>query len=493
MAPLLCAWLLLMDAAMAQVTGPVDPYFEPQPTPAKPGSPADQEPESLQQVIPDILPPPSSIATIDLPTALWIAEGQNPEIGLSRERICETIALRKAARALWIPTLNAGTNYHLHAGVLQTSFGEIRNLNEQSLYVGGGARTLAAESVAIPAVRIFAHLGDAYYSPLAAAQTVMMSRYDAQAVHNLTLLDVADRYLALVSAEARREAMRATLLEVGQVAAVTEAFARTGQGRDADARRARSAALLFQLEEQRIQEDAGVAAAELSRVLHLDPSVRLVTSEGPIEIVELVNLNTPVETLVAMGQHRRPEVSSRSSQIQRAEFRLRQEITRPYLPLLSVGFSGGAFGGGSNRQDLGVSSFWQRMGGRSDFDVMALWTLQNLGVGNDALQKRECADREEAIRQRSLAIAQVRNEVTQYLARAQAQERAMNVAWRLLSAAEKGTEEDLVRIRAGEGLPIEALNNLNRLAAARLRLINTVIDYNRTQFELFVALGSSPR
>src|SRR5262249_49476786 len=111
----------------------------------------------------EVTPPPRAQCPIDLPTALQFAESQNPTIALGRQAIVEAVALQTAARGLMLPTLNAGSNYHMHQGVLQTSFGEIRNLNEQALYVGGGARTLAAETVLVPAVRIFSHLGDAIY------------------------------------------------------------------------------------------------------------------------------------------------------------------------------------------------------------------------------------------------------------------------------------------------------------------------------------------
>ena len=47
-------------------------------------------------------------------------------------------------------------------------------------------------------------------------------------------------------------------------------------------------------------------------------------------------------------------------------------------PTILIGYSSGGFGGGSNL----VRPVFGGFGGRSDFDVMAYWTLQNLGVGN---------------------------------------------------------------------------------------------------------------
>ena len=52
-----------------------------------------------------------------------------------------------------------------------------------------------------------------------------------------------------------------------------------------------------------------------------------------------------------------------------------------FSPTLFIGFSAGGFGGGSNL----VRPIFGGFGGRTDFDVIAFWTLQNLGVGNAAL------------------------------------------------------------------------------------------------------------
>ena len=440
----------------------------------------------------EIVPQCDNKLIIDLSTALRLAESQNPRIALFREIVCEASAQHKEARALWLPTLTAGSNYHLHSGVLQTSFGQIRQINEQSVYVGGGTRTLAAESVAIPAVRIFTQIGDAYFLPLAAGQMVTARAYDSHAVDNLTLLDVADRYLTLVAAETRREALLVSLQEVGQIEQAQKEFARAGQGRDADYHRARADLLLLRLEEQQAQEEIAVAAAELSRLLHLDPSIGLVTPSGPIELLELVDEKNDVETLVVQAMRLRPEVTSRAAEIGAAEYRLKNERMRPFLPLISVGFSGGAFGGGSNRQDLGVPNFYYTTSGRTDFDVWAIWTVQNLGAGNLAWQGMRKAEREQAIFQRALALAQIRREVAERLAQARARRRTVAVTWKQLAAAERGAHEELLRTRSGEGLPLESLNSVLLLAGSRQQLLTAVIEYNRAQLRLLVALGTNP-
>src|SRR5262249_26844408 len=155
-------------------------------------------------------------------------------------------ALQQGARALLIPTMNAGTNYHGHVGNLQRSSGRILNLSEQSLYFGGGARTLAAESVAIPAGRIFSPITDAIYEPLAARQRVAATGFEAVATANSVLLDVSTLYFELLGAEAYLEATRRTVSEAAEVARINAAYAKVGQRPPADADRSYTELMLFE-------------------------------------------------------------------------------------------------------------------------------------------------------------------------------------------------------------------------------------------------------
>jgi outer membrane protein TolC len=270
----------------------------------------------------------------------------------------------------------------------------------------------------------------------------------------------------------------------------TAAFAKTGQGREGDFNRARADALLLHAEEQDLQEAVAVASAELSRVLHLDPSIRLRTQAGPLEMVQLVDPDYSVEMLVELAQNARPELAARMAEIAAAEYRVRQELTRPFLPVVSVGFSGGAFGGGANFNP--GQQFFQTLGGRTDFDVIAVWSLQNLGFGNSALQKRSRAERDQVVAARGRMANQVAREVGDAFAKSESRKRQVAIAQQRLQSAIAGAHEELERTRGGEGLPIEALNSIRLLGEAGVALVEAVGGYDLAQFELFVAIGQKP-
>jgi outer membrane protein TolC len=434
------------------------------------------------------IPPAFAAYPIDLASALTLAGVDNPTIALAEEAVRASQADLLLARALMLPTLNAGLNYRLHRGNLLSSSGIVRDVNIDSLYLGAGASARGAETVGIPGVRILAHVADAVFEPRIAALAVTGRRFEAVATRNEVLLEVVTRYLDLAGAEERLRALQLTEGELGEVSRLTANFARTGQGRESDAERARTQELLARAETQRAEEEVAAAAAELARLLDIDPSIRLRPTGDPLALIQLVDPRLGLEDLVRIAVSNRPEVGAGSAAVALNQERYREERVRPFVPLLSVGYSAGTFGGGSNQ----VEPRFGRFDGRSDFDVYAFWTLANFGLGNLAVQRARQAEVGQAEAERVDVIDRVRREVADATAQVAARRREVDAARRKLAAAQQGARLDLIRVRNLEGLPIEVLNSLRLLNAARQELIRAAIGYNQAEFQLFVALGQPP-
>ena len=325
-----------------------------------------------------VVPAPAAADCIDLATALEQAGVENPTIGLAQEAVRASLAEQLQARALLLPSLEAGASYDLHRGRLQNAQGAILDVNRQSLYGGAGASAVGAGTVGFPGVHLYADLGDAVFAPRVARDRVTATSFDATATQNTILLEVTTRYLALVEAEAHVAAIRQSEADFRKVADMTAEFSRTGQGRQADADRAKADALLLHAAEQQAEEDEAVASAELARLLSRDPSAALHTPGGPVPMVPLVDPRLGLEALVRIAVDNRPETAARAADVALNEARLREEQFRPLLPVVSVGYSAGQFGGGSDTTDPRFGAF----SGRTDFDAYAFWSLENLGVGN---------------------------------------------------------------------------------------------------------------
>ena len=464
------------------------PKTDPAAKPASAAVAADGDAVSTSADTPPAVPTPASVYPIDLTAALRLAEVENPNIGEARARIGEALAFQKQAQALLIPTLNAGTNYHGHTGNLQRSSGRILSLSEQSLYVGGGARSLAAESVGVPAIRIFSPITDAIYEPLAARQRVERARFSAVATANTILLDVARLYVELEGAEVRLAAARQSVAEVAVIADLTASYAKAGKFPESDADRAMTELKLFQTEVQRTEEEVAVASTRLVRRLHLDPNVRVHPNDASMELITLVEGGQPIEGLILAAIRARPEMRAAEAGIAEAQIHLRQEKARPFLPTVSAGFSGGALGGGSNLVPPSLGHF----GGRTDADVFAFWTLQNFGIGNAAIQRNRRALIGQAEAERSRVANLIRREVSQAAALSTARYRETEINRIELASAEAGYRLDLTRARGAVGRPIEVLDSLKLLNRARQSLIRSTIGFDQAQIALFVALGSPP-
>src|SRR5262249_31924131 len=137
-----------------------------------------------------------------------------------------------------LPSINAGTSYNTHTGPLQQSTGNIVKVNRGALYLGLGAGAVGAGTVAVPGVVWNGNLSETAFGLLVARQEVRRRPFAAAAVSNDPLLRAATGYVELLRAEGHRAVALQNRADAAEVARVTAGFARTGQGRQADADRA---------------------------------------------------------------------------------------------------------------------------------------------------------------------------------------------------------------------------------------------------------------
>jgi outer membrane protein TolC len=462
--------------------------------------------KSSKRAEPD--PPPATIlqpgeSPIDLGTALRLAGAENPELLLARQRITEVVAQRQLAVAQLLPNLNVGSNYDLHRGALQQSNGNILQVNRDAMYVGLGANAVGAGTVNVPGLFYNLNVGEAWYGYLVTRQRVVTADATSVAVRNDVLLRVCLAYLELLRGEGRQAIARKNREEAAVVARLTANYAETGQGRKADADRAAVELKRRDAEVSQAEGETVAASARLAQLLNLDPSARLKPIDGWVVPAPIVPDPIPLHELLAIALLQRPELAARRSEVLTALYELSLSKALPFSPNVILGFSAGGFGGGSDlvaRPGGFVSGDGARINaprfssleGRTDFDVIVFWTFRNLGVGNLAL----CRAAESRAKQTRLRELETLN-----LVRAQVAESHGWVAARFLQidAAEKAVRagkdaysQDLTRIRGGQGLPLELVDSLRILCRSRYDYLDSVIEYNRAQFQLWVALGRPP-
>ena len=461
----------------------------------------DQPYGSAAQDVADDGLPDDRAQPIDLNSALRLAGVENLELIQARQRVEVAVAVQQLAAAQFLPNINLGTNYDAHTGNLQQASGNILNLQRSALYVGAGANAVAAGTVSIPGVQWNLNVSESIFNYLASRQRSEQSRFANQAVENEVLLKVASAYTDLLQARGGLSLAIITRNDAREVARLTANYVKVGEGRASDAERA--ATELRRREEDVIaaRANVGQASRRLAELLNLNVTTPLRPVESQVIPQSIVPNRIPLTELVAIALLDRPELKARRAAIQAAMLELRSAKVLPFSPQVMVGLSEGVFGGGS---DLVASSTPPAAGlppnqpsfgdfkDRTDIDAIMYWSLRNMGLGNKALidiarARTAITDFEE-----QATLDQVRREVAEAFVRTHVRFAEIDARAKGVRSGTSALAEDLIRVQGREGLPIEVLDSLRHLATERRDYLDAIVDYNKAQFELYVALGKPP-
>ncbi len=448
---------------------------------------------NLPQVPPSILP--DTVNGIDLACALRLAGVENPEILIARQRVVGAEAMRLAAFAQILPNLNVGINYDAHTGPVQQSDGNILKVNREALYLGLGSGAIAAGTVNIPGVLWTGNPGGIVFDILAARQTVRVKQFDSLAVRNQIFLQVANGYMELLRAEGRRAVANKNRDDAHVIARLTAANAAKGQRRDADANRAAAEyadRINYSVD---AENQMLVASARLAALINVPPSIQLHGHDGWVVPTPIVPEPIPMRELLLMAINRRPELEARRAAIRAATNELRKAQILPFSPNVWGGLSAGTFGGGSNiaaANGFNESRFGN-LAPRLDVDAVLYWTAQNMGLGNFAQIRFARSERRISELEYVRDLNMVRNDVARAYAGIHARFAQIKIAQDSVASAQKAFEEDYKRIITTDtGLPIELINSFRLLAQGRNNYLDAVVNYDESQFAMYVALGQPP-
>lgn len=473
----LSAWAVaafLHPAMLIHATEPVEIVQ------TEPDAPADEGRASKGGAAADLQQ--EAVFPIDLPTALRLADAQNPQVAFARERVQQARAQQNAAGILWLPTIRAGATVAQHDGVLQDSTGRVIDVNRNSQQVGLGAAAFGAGPPMIPGVSADFHMADAIFQPLAARRMTQARQAASAAVANDLLFDVARTFLEWQRAHGDVAIADEATRNTRRLRDLTQAYARSGEGLQSDAHRVEADESLRANEVARARELSLLVAARLVRLLHLDPAVQLVPVDSAPIVLELVSAQPTLSERITLALGNRPELRENEHLVGEAQARLQRERYAPLMPTVAAGVSYGGFGGSGNAGRYNFSD-------RTDFQAMAYWQLRNLGLGDRAAQKDRQSQVRQACLRKQIAVDMVSQEVAE--AHAQLQYRFMQIA-----TAEQGVNVatasyrlNLERIEGSQGLPIEVLQSIQALAQARREYLRAVTDYNIAQFAMQRATG----
>lgn len=419
---------------------------------------------------------------ISFARAMALVAGQNPQVAFANQQINQALAQLRQASVLWLPCIQAGVNYQNHDGPLQNSDGTITSASRSALEAGLGMYAVGGGAPAIPGLSARFAVADAIFQPRVADQQVAARQDAATASTHDYLLMAAVAYLDLLRAYQEQAIAQDTLDHAEQLAALTAAFARAGQGSQADADRAQTELALRRNAVAQSAVQGQVASARLVELLHLSADITLRPEEPSLAPIELVSPGVPVGQLVAQGLSCRPEVAQSRHLVCEAADRLDRERFAPLLPNLLVDVSQSGFGGGPG---TAVND----LNGRFDFDATAYWQLRNLGLGDAAARDGARSQLEQARLVQIRLMDQVSREIVEAQAQAASLRGQITVAESGLRVAGDSYRLNVERIRGGQGLPLEVLQSAQALDQTRRDYLRSVADYDQWQFRLYRALG----
>ncbi|QVL30396.1 TolC family protein [Telmatocola sphagniphila] len=458
----------------------------------KSAAPTPGEPET-KKLIPSVRPNPLVSLTanpnyrpITLTEAVLIANRQGIDALQADRAIDLANAEYQKTRLLWLPNINAGTDYFYHSGATQGADGSLLMNNRQSFMYGVGWNAVFG-------------ITDAIYAPIAARRELRARESIKLAINNDLSLSVIEAYFTLLQYAGELATDQMLIIQgeelVRQVGALAEGLVpavETNRAKVELSRRKQAASTT--------RERYLYSQADLTRLMRISPTQPLMPSEPSNLKIRLIDPKYSVDELIPIALTNRPELASQQALVQATLDRLRQEKMRPLIPSLafrsvSTNPSGslavGSFSAGS-------AGNFGSMSGRFDYDIQVIWELQNLGLGNYVRIKEKRTEHEIAllelfrIQDRVAAeVIQAYASVTSAAERLLVAEPAYDEARELLA---KNIEAMTQTRRVGNLLtlivrPQEVVASMQAMAQANSDYQAAIADYNRAQFRLYRALG----
>jgi outer membrane protein TolC len=408
-----------------------------------------------------------------LPTVLRLADAQNLDVQVARERVKEAMANRTSAVEQFIPWLAPGLTWHRRDGVAQASpSGIIGNADFQSYQPG---LALTAQT----------NVGDAYYNALAAKQLVRASDEGLATQRQDAALQAAERYFDLAKAKAlvsiTRDALAISLEYQQQLhEAVGIGIAFRGDELRVQAQTERYQIVLRQaLTQQRM------ASVELGRVLHLDANVELVPQEAELVPLALIDTAASIESLLARAVRARPEVKQTEALLAASRASRNAAIYGPLMPSIGAQLFDGRLGGGPD-------SGHGRVGPVRDYALGLNWRIGPGGLFDfgriDATGAQLAA--------RALGDVKLRDAIAADVVSAHTRIHALADQIALAERALATTSEVLRLTRArkqfGVGIVLEDIQAQQAVTQARSDYISAVADFDKAQYALNRAVGGAP-
>lgn len=404
---------------------------------------------------------------ISMESALEIAGADNLTIQEYKFRQELAQASLTKAKEWWLPEVYAGVQTHYLNGTAMNADGRFfTDVHRENLWSGLGFNAAW-------------DFGEGIYASRAERYKVEAMEFESQAERNQALLKVIDSYYDLLMTQLSSIAYRNMAEEADTIVQQLQVQVEIGRMYQSELLLAKSNLNLLKSKVLDAYKVYLSNTAELLNLLDLEPGTRLLSTDSilaPINLIPESEWNSSTEGILS----KRPEYQQLSSGIQGLEIEKRTVTTGLLLPTLRIGTYYGVFG------DV-ISPVY----GTGEVNASLMWRIP-LGDITTRGRLKEY-DARLAIQQNRLR--QFENQVNEEVLKAKSAMVTADEQLQLTSEAqelaEEAFEQTLQRQRLGTATALEVFKAQEFYLQARLEYLETVAEYNKAQYELYVEMGNN--
>lgn len=423
-----------------------------------------------QAVTASEVPAAKTILPISLDTVFRLAEENNPQIGLAREKINEAYAEKRLAQLRWLPDVYAGTAFYRHEGGIQSFEGPLIRSSTGAMFSGVEINSQM-------------DLRDYAFQKINAQRLVWQQKGELSRVTSETLLEAANSYIDLLTAMSGEAIARAIEQDLRAVLRRAELLASAEPGARVQVNRVKTALLGQQQALSKLRSQVEAASAKLTYVLGLDPCTTLVPVDQKLVPVELVDPAQPTCDLVNQALATGPGTQEMAGLLALInEGMARSNGLGSYLPVFGVRVAEGGFGAGpgdsltwDNRFDLGLQARWNltEYVTRRDRQRVAQAKLAQLHLAHQDLRNKLTA----GVREAQVSIVSGREQL-QF-----GEEQIRNAR----TTQQLSNERLKADVTPNRGDVSEVLFAVRELALAQLNYLTALSAYDKAQVRLLAA------
>lgn len=406
---------------------------------------------------------------VDLPTVLRLANAQNVDVQIARERLAEAKANHTSAQWQFFPYLAPGITYRKHEGRVQAVDGAIFDASKGSYAPG-------------VTVGMQVDLGEAYFRQLAAKQLVEGADHGVDVQKSESALVAAQSYFDLLFAQSSVDVAKEALRISTNYQDQTEQAFNAGIAFQGDALRVRVQSERNRLSVEQAEQQRKIASARLVQVLNLDPTIELTPQSEEIVPLALIETNAALGALVQQAIANRPETKQGNASLEAARLAAKGAVYAPMIPTVGAQVFAGGLGGGTGG-DLG------NFGDQQDYVLGLSWRIGPGGMFDSGRTRAA----EARAKTSELLVEKIYDDVARQVVDAAVKtdslRRQIDMAKAALEAANSGLKLAQMRREFAVGIVLENIQAEQDLTRARLDYLRAISDYNKSQYDLARALG----